>query len=139
MVRKRPCRVCRKWFQPERRAGKRQRVCSNKECQRERHRRACKRWHKNNPDYDRGDRLRRKLRKADESDQAEAFESEYLGQLDWKAARDAVGLQVCVIIDETSKDLIQGMRDAVASQLTERIEEPAKHTLSGPRDEMEFR
>ena len=36
-----PCCVCRRWFEPDPRVGKRQRACFNPECQRERHRRSC--------------------------------------------------------------------------------------------------
>ena len=35
MLRKRPCRICRRWFQPHARAGERQRVCSEAACQRD--------------------------------------------------------------------------------------------------------
>ena len=45
ILKKRPCRICRRWFLPDRRAGDRQKVCSGKECQRERHRRNCRIYH----------------------------------------------------------------------------------------------
>ena len=64
MARKRPCRVCRRWFWPHPRAGDRQHTCSRPDCQRERHRRACAAWRLRHPDYDREDRLRRRLREA---------------------------------------------------------------------------
>lgn len=38
---KRSCRICRKWFEPDPRQGRRQRVCRREACQRERHRRNC--------------------------------------------------------------------------------------------------
>ena len=60
-MRKRPCKICRKWFLPNPRAGDRQRTCSEPACQRERHRRACSDWHRRNPDYDRESRLRARL------------------------------------------------------------------------------
>jgi hypothetical protein len=41
MRRKRPCRICRRWFVPHPGAGDRQHVCSAVDCQRERHWRAC--------------------------------------------------------------------------------------------------
>ena len=61
MRRKRPCRVCRKWFLAHPRAGSRQKVCSSESCQRERHRRNCEDWRARHPDYDREARLRVRL------------------------------------------------------------------------------
>lgn len=103
MAQTRPCRICRRWFRPHPRAGDRQRVCSDPACQAERHRRACRGWHDRNPDYDREDRLRRRLRA-----------SQLRGaEIDWSAARDAVGLEVVVVIEEASQDLRSWARDAV--------------------------
>jgi hypothetical protein len=61
---KKPCWICRRWFEPHPRAGSRQRVCSSEECQRERQRRAVAAGRKRNPDYDRENRLRAKVVKA---------------------------------------------------------------------------
>jgi hypothetical protein len=44
MVLKRPCAICGRWFLQSKRGRNRQRVCSRKECQRERHRGAYERW-----------------------------------------------------------------------------------------------
>lgn len=60
--RKRPCRICRRWFDPHPRVGDRQRVCSKPECQRERHRRWCEDSRRKSPDAGREERLRGLLR-----------------------------------------------------------------------------
>jgi hypothetical protein len=117
MARKRPCRICKKWFRPHPRAGLRQRVCSSPECQRERHRRACAAWRRRNPDYERADRLRQRLR----SELPETAEAPLAAcpvhRLHWPAARDAVGLQVVVVIREAVRVLWEWTQDAVAAQL----------------------
>ncbi len=59
--RKRRCGICRHWFRPDPRVGKRQRVCSAQECQRARHARDDARWRARNPDYFTGLRLARQL------------------------------------------------------------------------------
>ena len=117
MVRKRPCRVCGRWFQPHRRAGGRQHTCSDPDCQRERHRRACKSWHGRHLGYDQEARLRAKLRRptAVGAVESQAVEIEPLRQLDWERARDAVGLQVAVIVEESAQVLVDWARDAVRS------------------------
>lgn len=111
MLRKRPCRICRRWFQPHSRVKARQRVCGSHECQRERHRRACEQWRRRNPDYDRDRRLRERLA------QPEAVpETDPVGKLDWEVARDAVGLQVAVVVEESARLIVDWARDAVAPQ-----------------------
>ena len=50
-VRKKPCRVCRRWFQPDPRVGDRQRVCGKPECQTARRQKTQADWRKRNPDY----------------------------------------------------------------------------------------
>ena len=117
MARKRPCRICRKWFTPHPRAGKRQRVCSETRCQSERHRRACEGWRGRNPDYDREDRLRRRLIRTEELKTSAGLSADPLRRIDWAAARDAVGLQVAVTIEETGRVLYGWARDAVSVQL----------------------
>jgi hypothetical protein len=114
MARKRPCRVCRRWFLPHPRAGDRQHVCSRRECQKERNRRASAAWRRRHPDYDREDRLRRRLRRdGDSAARSEGSEVAPLRRIDWSAARNAVGLQVAVTIEETGQVLEQWVRNAV--------------------------
>lgn len=114
MVGKRPCRICRRWFQPHPRAGDRQHACSSPDCQRERHRRACATWRRHHPDYDWEDRLRRRLQAPDK-----ATAGAPLRGIDWSAARDAVGLQVAVVIEETGEVLQRWARDAVSAQVAD--------------------
>ena len=116
MGRKRPCRICRKWFAPHPRVGDRQHVCGEPRCQQERHRRACRGWRRRHPDYDREDRLRRRLVREVESKGPPGLAADPLHRIDWQAARDAVGLQVAVAIEETGKVLHVWARDAVRLQ-----------------------
>ncbi len=114
MRRKRPCRICRRWFLPHPRSGDRQRVCSGEGCQRERHRQACADWHARNPDYDREGRLRRRLAKAEAP--ATAVSDPIGVRIDAPAARDAVGVEVFVFVEETAKVVVDWARDAVLAQ-----------------------
>src|SRR4030042_3234563 len=58
---KRPCRVCKRWFRPNPRAGDRQMTCGNPQCQREWHRMKCAKWNKENSDYFKGNYLKKKI------------------------------------------------------------------------------
>ena len=113
MAKKRPCRICRKWFEPHARAGERQRVCSAEVCQRERHRQACATWHESNPDYDRAERLRRKV--VPEVPLPSPL-ADPLPRVDWDAARDAVGFEVAVFVEESQRVVVDWARDAVLAQ-----------------------
>lgn len=103
MARKRPCRICGKWFAPHPRAGKGQRVCGQRECQHERHRRACCAWHRRHPDYDADRRLRERVRV--EVSPGEPLSRDAPAEIAWEATRDAVGFEAAVITGETGKVL----------------------------------
>lgn len=134
---RRPCRICRKWFQVHPRVGTRQRVCSSAACQRERHRRACVTWHQRNPGYDREGRLQQKLRCDPPPKPAfSPFLTSPIRQLNWGVARDVVGLEVAVVIEESAKVLCEWTRDAVTAQLTVHEAITAKHPPHQARDEM---
>lgn len=50
-LRKRPCRECRRWFEPDARVGDRQGVCGEQSCQQARRRRNQAEWRKCHPGY----------------------------------------------------------------------------------------
>ena len=60
---KRPCGICRKWFQPDVRQKERQKTCGRPECMREQHRRQCENWNKKNKAYFKNDYLNKKIEK----------------------------------------------------------------------------
>ena len=60
-TRKRPCRVCKRWFIPHPRLKDRQKTCGDAQCQREWHRRKCEQWNRNNVDYFKDNYLDKKL------------------------------------------------------------------------------
>ena len=60
-TRKRPCRICKRWFIPHPRQKDRQKTCGNPVCQREWHRRKCEQWNYNNADYFKDNYLDKKL------------------------------------------------------------------------------
>ena len=64
--RKRPCRICRKWFRPDARQGDRQKTCGDPDCMREWHRRQCEKWNHSNPEYFKSNYLNKKIEQADQ-------------------------------------------------------------------------
>jgi hypothetical protein len=47
-IKKRPCRICKKWFLSDPRIGDRQKTCGTPECQRQWHNRKCAEWNLKN-------------------------------------------------------------------------------------------
>lgn len=132
MSRRRPCRICRRWFRPHPRVGDRQHVCSRVGCQRERHRRACQRWRRHEAAAEREYRLRRRIRL--EPDGREAAGPGR--RLSWNAVRDAVGLEVAVILEEISRFLEDVVRDAVRHQVRAPATESRRVPVGDRRDDM---
>jgi hypothetical protein len=60
-TRKRPCRICRRWFLPDPRQIGRQKTCGRAECKIENHRRQCRQWNRKNSDYFKANYLNAKL------------------------------------------------------------------------------
>ena len=101
-------------------------MCNGDECQRERHRRACAAWRERNPDYDREDRLRRRLVvEALEAPADGPAPADPMARLDWRVARDVVGLEVAVVVEEFGQVLVKWARDVVSPQM------PASKGFSG--------
>ena len=105
---------------PHPRAGDRQRVCGADRCQTERHRRACEAWRGRQPEYDREDRLRRRLVRQQETNSPGGLLADPLCGVDWLVARDAVGVQVAVTIEEVARVVHQWARDVVRRQVVTR-------------------
>jgi hypothetical protein len=61
---KRPCSICRKWFQPDVRQKGRQKTCGP-DCKNELHRRQCDEWNKKNKEYFKNNYLGKKIEKAE--------------------------------------------------------------------------
>ena len=58
---KRPCCICRKWFQPDVRQKDRQKTCGRSKCQTELHRRNCDDYNKRNKEESANNYLGKKL------------------------------------------------------------------------------
>jgi len=60
-TRKRPCRICRRWFLPNPRLKQRQMTCGRAECQRQLHNKKCAEWNRKNSDYFKTNYLQKKI------------------------------------------------------------------------------
>ena len=127
-----PCRICRRWFRPDPRAGWRQRVCSSEKCQRERRRRNAAAWREEHADRIEADRLREKLR-VDPDPPPEIAAANPLAKIDPLAARIAVGLKTQVVLEEYVKVALAARRIAVPPKTGEQPRGPAEVARSRAR------
>jgi hypothetical protein len=116
--RTRQCAVCRKHFVPHPRVGERQLTCGGAECRREQHRRTCARWRAAHGDDDRADRLRERLRAQPNESAGTVVEGDP-PQVAWSVAREVVGPQVSVIIEESHQVLVRWLREQIRSEVVE--------------------
>lgn len=116
MSKPRQCEVCRRDFVSHPRAGDRQRVCDDEECQRERHRRACASWHERNPEYDRDRRATAQL-KLFPAASGPALQQTPLARIPWDAVRRLLGPVVAQVLETTFAHLYGWARDAVTEEM----------------------
>lgn len=113
---KRPCRVCKRWYRPDPRVGDRQKTCGDQACQREWNRRLSQWRREREPDREREDRLRDRLQRG------ACCEAGCLPEraLVLDVARQVIGLEPLVVIDEYSRVLREWVRHEMPVQVTER-------------------
>ena len=104
--RKRPCRVCRRWFLPDGRLRNRQKTCGNLECQREWHRKKCAEWNKKNEEYFRTNYLQKKLEAA-KSPEPNLCKSRLKTGLPLKFVQEVIGIQHLIIIEYLAQLLVR--------------------------------
>jgi hypothetical protein len=105
-TRKRPCKICRKWFLPDARQVGRQKTCGNPACQKENHRRQCARWNQKNREYYKDNYLSEKLDQVEALLAADALHktvampgSRIKLDLPKKLVADIIGVQLLVILE----------------------------------------
>jgi|SRR5215467_9382583 len=114
---KRPCSICRHWFRPDPRVGRRQRTCPKAECQTARRKQTQARWRRKNPDYATAYRLQRRsaLTRAAETLRVPAP----LNQLPWDLAKDEFGGKAADFLSVMGTLLVRSTKDQIRAQLLE--------------------
>jgi hypothetical protein len=118
MLTKRPCRICHRWFVPDRRVGRRQRTCSAPTCQIARRARTQSSWRRRNPDYFIAHRMQRRRLEA-ESAVLPLVLPPPLSQLPWDVAQDAFGVVGTDFLGHLGRVLLGAAQDQKAGQVIE--------------------
>jgi len=128
LYKKRPCRICRRWFMPNAKVKERQMTCGDEECQREWHRRKCKAWNKSNAEYFRANYLQKKLETASESAKASKSTQPESGSalsikrpmkvgLPLEVVQEVISIQQVVIIEYFGQLLIRRFQEVLRRKL----------------------
>ena len=126
-VRKKPCRICRRWFQPDARVGERQRACGKPECQSARRQKTQADWRKRNLDYAIAWRLDQR---AAQTPQPEALRLPApLGQLPWNVAKDQFGAQGADFIGVMGALILRAAKDQIRPYLPDLTGLPSRLPL----------
>lgn len=113
-TRKRPCRICRRWFLPDPRQTGRQKICGRAECKKENHRRQCQQWNRKNRDYFKAIYLSEKLCKTKDPPVAAKY------AVAMPASRIKLGLHTDVVIEVTgAKHLV--ILEYIVAQVMQRV------------------
>ena len=117
---KRPCKVCRRWFSPHPRAGDSQKTCARPQCKREWHRRMCFEWNRKNREYFKGIYLKNKMLAADEDKQNKSGKASHIYHLDlpWPEIQEEIGVKQVVIIEYIVQLLMRRFQEQIKLQLT---------------------
>ncbi|OFW20668.1 MAG: hypothetical protein A3H97_17350 [Acidobacteria bacterium RIFCSPLOWO2_02_FULL_65_29] len=121
MLMKRPCFICRRWFVPDRRVGRRQRACSALACQIARRAKTQACWRRRNPDYFIAHRIQRRRLKAEEPEAVvlPLALPPPLSQLPWDLAQDAFGVVGTDFLGHLGRVLLGAAQDQRAVQVVD--------------------
>jgi len=122
MKRRRRCQVCKELFTADPRVGSRQQTCGRQECQRERHRGACKAWRDGERGAVQEDRFRRRLGAPE-------------GELRLDVVRDECGPVIKVVLEESLRLALAAQRDESRVKVLEQRRDRFRLVDREPRDE----
>ena len=121
MLTKRPCRICRRWFVPDRRVGRRQRACAAPACQIARRAQTQASWRRRNPDYFIAHRVQRRRVQAEHAIVLPLVLPPPLSQLPWDLAQDTFGVVGTDFLGHLSRVLLGAVQDQKTGQVIEAI------------------
>ena len=123
--RKRPCRICGRWFTPNPRSGDRQKTCASMECKRRWHAQACRRWNRKNRSYYQEIYLAKRLeaessRRPDRLCGRETVSCPQRAsplKIPRETVQDVIGAQPLVIIEYMARLLRRSFQDVIRAQV----------------------
>lgn len=131
---RRPCRVCRRWFTPNPRLKDRQKTCGDAKCKGEWHRKKCAEWNRKNSDYFKTNYLQKKLNTAaasKTSSQILPVKSRFKSGLPLLFVQEVINIQHLIIIEYLAQLLFSRFQEMIRGQATVNTEETRRQLPSG--------
>ena len=126
-LKKRPCRICKKWFRPNSRLGDRQKTCGALECQRQWHIRTCTQWNLKNRAFAKESYLKDRLDQLAPGSKTSSpplpppskSSPPWTSPLDYPrgVVQEVIGAQQLIIIDYIARLLIRRVQEVIVPQL----------------------
>jgi hypothetical protein len=132
-AKKKPCRICRKWFLPDVHVGARQRTCSRPECQVARRKKTQAAWRARNPDYFVEWRIQ--TRAEPERPPEPLRLPSPLSSLPWDIAQIEFGIKGADFIAVMGKLLLRSAKDQFEEQVIDSAVDPATLPLTPTKDQ----
>ena len=137
---KRPCRVCGKWFMPNPRLGDRQKTCGADACKQQWHTAKCAEWNRQNRTYFKEIYLRTRLEplsndaagppSSPSSSRATPVRGPSPLQLPRETVQEVMGPQQRVIVEYIVRVLLRGVQEVIGSQRPEMLNEFHQHVAA---------
>jgi hypothetical protein len=124
-MKKRPCKVCRRWFRPNPRVGDAQMTCGRPECKREWHRKKCAEWNRKNREYFKEIYLNNKILAASAKSENPVNQQKVKGKstrtrfnvgLPWQQIQEVMGVKQLVIIEYIIHLLLRAFKEPIKAQ-----------------------
>jgi hypothetical protein len=120
---KKPCRICRKWFHPDVRVGKRQRTCGRTECQQALKKKRLAKWRARNPDYFIARRIQERS-KTERTPEPLRLPPP-LSNLPWDIAQDEFGVKGADFIGVMSSVMLRAAKTQISREVIDSARDPA--------------
>lgn len=128
-IKKRPCRICRKWFIPNPRVGDRQKTCGCDECKQEWRNKKCAQWNRKNRATFQTNYLDKKLQAVKNQEISSDKPLPQVPQFDKNAKlpqeliQEVIGAQEFVIARYLSQVLLRSVQEVIRTQRVDIINE----------------
>ena len=128
-IKKRPCRICRKWFIPNPRVGSRQKTCGSEECKQKWRNKKCARWNRQNRATFQTNYLDKKLQAV--KNQGNSYDkplsqvpqSGKKSKLPQELIQKVIGAQEFVIAQYLAQVLLRSFQEVIRAQRVDIINE----------------
>jgi len=121
---KKPCCICRIWFRPNVRVGKRQRTCGRTECQQALKKKRLAKWRARNPDYFIARRIQERS-KTERTPEPLRLPPP-LSKLPWDIAQDEFGVKGADFIGAMSSVVLRAAKTQICREVVDSTRDPGR-------------